>query len=168
MKTAALTILSAILFLPCAAFAQMQTLGAKDTWAAAKFSAEETKQIIAGAEQSAFDTPDSWETELRVRRMDLGGTQGIIAQGTKLLCGGTGNCEIFVFRKAEGKWVSLFKADAPIADGFQLGPPSTRGIKDLTISVNSSAAASKNTVYVFDGEVYREVKKKGIVSPHDS
>lgn len=159
MRTAKVTIFSAILFFAGAAFAQMQSLGAKDTWVAARLSAEETKEIIAGAEQSAFDTPDSWETELRVRRVDLGGTPGIIAQGTKLLCGGTGNCEIFVFRKAEGKWVSLFKADAPTADGFQLGPSSTRGVKDLTISSNSSAEASKHTVYAFDGKVYEEVKK---------
>lgn len=136
--------------------AQMQSLGPKDTWAAAKLSVQEAQQIIAGAEAAAFDTPDSWEKELRIRRVDLGGSPGIIALGTHLLCGGTGNCEIFVFRKAEGKWVSLFKSDAPIAEGFQLGPSSTHGIKDLTVSMNSSAAKSESVVYKFDGHFYQQ------------
>lgn len=35
----------------------------------------------------------------------------------------------------------------------------THGIKDLAISSNSSAEAGKHTVYAFDGEVYKEVKK---------
>lgn len=70
------------------ALPQMQSLTAKDTWAAAKLSPAEIQQITAAVEDSAFDTPDSWEQELRVRRVDLGGGPGI-AQGTKLLCGGT-------------------------------------------------------------------------------
>lgn len=161
MKTARLTTFSAILFFAGAAFAQMQNLGVKDTWAAAKLSAEEAKEIIAGVEQSAFDTPDSWEKELLVKRIDWGNGPGIVARGTSLLCGGTGNCQIFVFRKINGKWTSLFGSnDAPIGDGFQFGPGVTHGIKDLIISSNSSAAPSQHMVYAFDGEVYKEVKKK--------
>lgn len=45
------------------------------------------------------------------------------------------------------------------AESFQFGPGVTHGIKDLAISSNSSAEAGKHTVYAFDGEVYKEVKK---------
>jgi len=137
-------------------YAQMQSLTAKDTWAAAKFSPQEIQQITAAVEDSAFDTPNSWEQELRVRRVDLGAAPGIVAQGTSLLCGGTGNCQIFVLQKTNGKWVSLFKADAPIGDSFELGPSLTRGIKDLTVTMNASAAKSGHTVYKFDGQFYQK------------
>lgn len=160
MKTAGLTVFSAILFFAGSAFAQMRNLGAKDTWAAARLSADEAEQIFAGVEQSAFDTPDSRENELLARRIDLGNGPGVLAQGTELPCGGTGNCEIFVFRKMNGKWISLFGSNgAPIGESFQFGPGVTHGIKDLAISSNSSAEAGKHTVYAFDGEVYKEVKK---------
>lgn len=140
---------------------QMQSLGPKDTWAAAKLSAAEIKEITSEVEQSASDTPDSWEKELLVRRIDLGNGPGIVAQGTSLLCGGTGNCQVFVLRKTNGKWVSLFGSnDAPIAESFQFGPGVTHGIKDLTISMNSSAETSARTMYKFDGTLYRAVKGK--------
>lgn len=148
----------------CSGFAlsQMQTLTAKDTWAAAKLSAREIQQITAAVEDSAFDTPDSWQDELRVRRVSLGATEsGIIAQGTKLLCGGTGNCQVFVLDKINGKWVSLFGTEqAPIAESFQLGPEVTHGIKDLTIIANSSAESSTRATYKFDGKVYHAAEKK--------
>ena len=139
----------------------MQSLTAKDTWAAAKLSAPEIRQITAAVEDSAFDTPDSWQDELRVRRVDLGAAPGLVAQGTKLLCGGTGNCQIFVLQKINGKWVSLFGTEqAPIAEGFQLGPEVTHGIEDLTVIANTSAESSTRATYKFDGKIYRVTKRK--------
>jgi len=139
-----------------AAFAQMQSVGLNETFSFAKLSAKEVQEIIAGVEKSAFDTPDSWEKELRVRRVDLGNAPGVVVRGTALLCGGTGNCQIWVFRSVSGKWVSLFgDAGAPVAEGFQLGPTATQGIKDLTISANVSAEGAKRTTYKFEGKVYR-------------
>lgn len=136
--------------------AQTNSLGPTDTWAAAKLSAQEAQQIIAGAEQSAFDSLDSWQTELRVKRVDLGSSPGIIAQGTRRLCGGTGNCQIFAFRKAQDTWISLFEGDAPIGESFQLGPATTHGIKDLTVVANSGAATRERAVYKFDGRFYQK------------
>jgi hypothetical protein len=128
----------------------------KDTFAAAGLTAKEVHEITDGVEQSAYDTPDSWASELRVRRVDLGSVPGMVVQGTKLLCGGTGNCQTWVFRKAEGKWVSMFGGDqAPLADSFQFGPTSTSGVKDFTISANSSAEGSHRVIYKFDGKLYR-------------
>jgi hypothetical protein len=79
-----------------------------------------------------------------------------VLQGTNLLCGGTGNCQLFVFRKANDKWVSLFGGDqAPLAESFQLGPTVTRGIKDLTVVTNTSAVTSQRVNYKFDGKIYQ-------------
>jgi len=156
MRLSGFQLSAAILLCASSALAQAHGLAAKDTFAAAGLSAKEIREITDGVEQSAFDTPDSWESELRVRRVDLGNLSGIVVQGTKLLCGGTGNCQTWVFRKAEGKWVSMFDgAQAPIADSFQLGPTSTGGVKDFTITANTSAKASHRVTYKFDGKLYR-------------
>lgn len=151
-----LLMFNAILVCAPLAISQMQTLGPKDTVAAARLSAKEIQEIVAQVEQSAYDTPDSWESELRVQRVELGTSPGIIVQGSKLLCGGTGNCQTWVFRKAAGKWICLMAKDqVPIAEGFSLGPHVTAGIKDFSISANTSAESGKNITYKFDGEFYR-------------
>lgn len=151
-----LLMFNAILVCAPLAISQMQTLGPKDTVAAARLSAKEIQEIVAQVEQSAYDTPDSWESELRVQRVELGTSPGIIVQGSKLLCGGTGNCQTWVFRKAAGKWISLMAKDqVPIAEGFSLGPHVTAGIKDFSISANTSAESGKNITYKFDGKFYR-------------
>jgi hypothetical protein len=70
-------------------------------------------------------------------------------QGTNLLCGDTGNCQLFVFRKANDKSVSLFGGDqAPLAESFQLGPIFTRGIKGLTVVTNTSADSTARKLQV--------------------
>ena len=145
-----------ILFFANPALSQTQSLGPKDTFAAARLSAKEIHEIVEGVEPSAYDIPDSWNKELRVRRVNLGGSPGIVVQGSKLLCGGTGNCQTWVFRKANNKWVSLFRNEqAPIAESFQLGPGVTHSIKDFEIVANSSAGAGERVTYKFDGMFYR-------------
>jgi hypothetical protein len=138
------------------ALAQMESLGPKDPLAAAHVSAKEIREIIAGVKKSAYDIPKSWSTELRLRRVDLGNGPGIVVQGTSLLCGGTGNCQIWVFRKANVNWVSMFANDQTIlAEGFNFGPAVTHHIKDLTIVTNLSADESNRVTYKFDGSLYR-------------
>jgi len=156
MKLGPLLILNMLLLCASPAISQMQNLGPKDTSAAAQLSAKEMQEIVEAAEQSAYDTPDSWESELRVRRVDLGASPGIIVQGSKLLCGGTGNCQTWVFRRAEEKLISLMAKDqVPIAEGFSLGPNVTNGIKDFSISNNTSVDSGKSITYKFDGKFYR-------------
>lgn len=138
------------------AVAQMESLGAKDSLAAAKLSAKEIREIIAAVKESAYDVPKSWSAELRLARIDLGNSPGIVVQGTSLLCGGTGNCQIWVFRKANSNWLSMFaNGQAILAEGFNFGPAVTHHIKDLTIVTNSSAEESKRVKYKFDGRLYR-------------
>src|SRR4051794_35444959 len=130
---------------------EWQSLGPKDTFAGARLSAEEVRQIIQVVEPSAFDTPESWTSELRVRRVDLGASPAVVLQGSKLLCGGTGNCQVFVLRKTHKRWASLFgEEQGPIAEAFQFGPTETNGIKDFSIEANSSASGSRRVTYKFD------------------
>jgi len=103
-----------------ASFATAKTLGTADTFAAAKLTQEEVSQLIPALEQLAYDTPDSWNTELRAKRIDLGSSPGLVLEGTNLLCGGTGNCQIFVFRRVNDRWISLFQGQAPICEGLYI------------------------------------------------
>jgi hypothetical protein len=156
MNISAVVLLSAVFFLAKPAVTEMQSLGAKDTFNAIGLSAKEVQEIVEEVEHSAYDTPDDWKKELRVRRVDLGNSPGMMVQGSKLLCGGTGNCQTWVFRKADNKWMSLFPNDlVPIAESFRLGPGVTGGIKDFTIVANSSAEAGQTVTYKFDGKFYR-------------
>jgi hypothetical protein len=135
--------------------AQIMSLHERDTVAATKLSAIEIAEIINAVKKSAYDVPKSWSAELRFRRVDLGIGAGIVVQGTSLLCGGTGNCQIWVFRKAKANWVSLFKNDqAVLADAFQFGPTQTHHIKDLTVATNLSAEETRRVTYKFDGRRY--------------
>ena len=64
----------------------------------------------------------------------------------------------WVFRKANNKWVSLFRNEqAPIVESFQLGPAVTHNIKDFEIVTNSSAGGGERVTYKFDGMFYRIV-----------
>jgi hypothetical protein len=148
-------ILGALSVCSTAASAQMKILGERDTVAAAKLSAIEIDEIINAVKKSAYDVPKSWRAELRFRRVDLGIGPGIVVQGTRLLCGGTGNCQMWVFRKARAKWVSLFKNDQTIlAEGFEFGPALKHHVKDLTVSTNFSADETRRVTYKFDGRRY--------------
>jgi hypothetical protein len=156
MRNRSFAVLAVVLGLVVGVRSQMQSLSQKDSFGAAKLSAKETHEILDGVEQSAYDTPDSWEAELRLRRVNLGDTPGIVVQGTSMLCGGTGNCQTWVFRKTSDRWVSMMAGDqAPIASGFEFGTTFTHGIRDFTITSNSSAAASKRVTLKFDGKFYQ-------------
>jgi hypothetical protein len=137
-------------------FAQTQQLTANDTFAGAALSRTEIREIIDAVEKTAYDIPDSWTTELRARRVSLGSAPGLAVQGSNLLCGATGNCQTWIFRSFRSRWIPLFESDqAPIAEGFQLGPQITNGIKDCTIVANSSAEIGSRVTYKFDGKAYR-------------
>ncbi len=134
-------------------------LGPKDTFTAARLSDFEIKQITSETEASAFDTPESWREELRVRRVHLGDAAGLVVQGSKFLCGATGNCQTWIFRKKGDQWKSLFTGyEPPIVEGFRLGPTITNGIPDLTVWSNTSAETSRKATYKFDGNKYRPIE----------
>ena len=141
------------------AFALTGHLRNEETLAKLGLPQAELKQVISGVEAAAYDSPDSWEKELRARRVSLGAAPGLVLRGTDLLCGATGNCQIFVFRRVGDKWLALFEGEqAPVVEGFSFGPGLAQGIKDLHVISNSSADKSAQATYRFDGKFYRAVK----------
>jgi hypothetical protein len=136
----------------------MDHLKAKETLQAAKLSSPEIKQICEQLEATSFDVPDSWETELRGRRVSLGNEEGLVIQGTELLCGGTGNCQTWVLGRSSGKWLTMFKDQAPIASAFGFQPETHSGHKNFVVAANSSADAENYIIYHFDGQFYRQTQ----------
>lgn len=134
----------------------LKDLNANETFRAAKLTGSEQKQIIDQVENSSFDVPDSWETELRVRRISLGEANGLIIRGSKLLCGGTGNCETWIFRNSSGKWLNMFEQEAPIVSGLGFEQEASGGIKNLLASANTSAETERRILFTFDGRIYRQ------------
>jgi hypothetical protein len=132
-------------------------VGDKETFSAARLTAEDQKDILAQVEGTSFDVPDSWSAELRVRRISLGTSQGLIIRSTRLLCGGTGNCQTWVFRRTNARWRIMITGDAPI--GASIGfVRHAKKIRDLIVTTNQSAEVEVRTRYVFDGEFYRETE----------
>ena len=132
----------------------MDHLKASETLQAAKLSSSEVKQICEQLETTSFDLPDSWERELRGRRVSLGNEDGLVIQGTELLCGGTGNCQTWVLRRSNGKWLAMFKGQAPIASAFGFQPEAHAGHKNFVIVANSSADTENYIIYHFEGQFY--------------
>jgi hypothetical protein len=66
------------------AASQGESLGPNDTFRAAQLTKKEVEELLRQVEDSAFDTADDRQSELRVRRVDLGRTAGIIIQRTTL------------------------------------------------------------------------------------
>jgi hypothetical protein len=71
------------------------------------------RQITAQIEKTSFDAPDSWEQELRIRRVALGQADVLVVRGTSLLCGATGNCQAWVFLRSQQQWRNLIQGPAP-------------------------------------------------------
>jgi hypothetical protein len=139
-----------------ATFPPLIRLQESDTFRVARLTPSEQQQVFEEVAEISFDTPDSWESELLVRRVKLGGLEeGLVLQGTRLLCGATGNCETFVLRRMNSKWIALFEKEAPIASGFGFAQESRNGIKNFVVAANLSAESERYTVYAFDGKFYK-------------
>jgi hypothetical protein len=163
LQTLALALV-AYLVVMGASFAQpiqlpaMQSLKDRETFQEARLSSAEMAQIFEQVEQTSFDYPDSWRSELRVRRLSLGDTDGLVIQGTKLLCGGTGNCQTWVFRRSHERWISMFQHQAPIISSFGFADKTTHGVRDLAMLAHASAETTACSVFAFDGNFYRETE----------
>src|SRR5262249_29962248 len=126
-----------------------------ETAQAAKLTAVEMTAVVEELDKTSFDTPESWDAEARVRRVTLGaGVDGLVVQGSKLLCGATGNCQTWVFRAMRGRWKNLLRDQAPLADAFGFQGEVTRGVRNLVLDANVSAAVSRRTIFAFDGSSY--------------
>lgn len=132
-------------------------LRSTETLARAGLTSAEQQQILKQLEVTSFDAPDSWPAELRVRRVSLGGVAGLVVRATQLLCGGTGNCQAWVFRREQDGWLNMFEGEAPVVSsvGFMR---QTGVVQDLVVTANLSAEREHWTRYRFDGKVYRRTE----------
>jgi hypothetical protein len=138
--------------------AAVPALSDQETLPAAPLSAGDIDEIIGQVEETSFDTAEDWHAELRARRLRLGDGDGLLVRGTRLLCGGTGNCQTWLFRRVEGKWRGLFADQAPIGEGIAFAGERHGGLPDVVIDAHVSASASERTVFAFDGRFYRAAK----------
>src|SRR5207245_11550014 len=60
----------------------LKDLNDKETFSAARLSRAEEKQILEQVANTSFDSPDSWRSELRVRRLSLGQSEGLVIRAT--------------------------------------------------------------------------------------
>ena len=128
-----------------------------ETLSAARLTAAEERDILDQMERTSFDVPDSWTQEIRIRRVSLGAVEGLVVRGSYLLCGGTGNCQTWIFRRVGGRWRDAFASTAPIAASVGIGRTSAP-TKDVFLTANTSADAQSWTRYRFDGRRYRAVE----------
>jgi hypothetical protein len=129
-----------------------------ETLAAARLTAAEQRSIVEQLEATSFDVPDEWSREVRVRHIELGTVQGLLIRGTDRLCGGTGNCQTWIFTHAgSSRWLNGFESEAPIAASVGLDSAAAP-IKDLVLTTNRSADAKTWIRYRFDGHHYRETE----------
>src|ERR1700676_3630522 len=117
----------------------MHSVSEGQAFQTAKLPSTEVEGVLKQVEKTSFDYPDSWQAELRVRRVSLGDADGLIVGGTNLLCGGTGNCQTWVFRRSNGIWKAMFEQQVPIVSAFGFSNERSRGIKNLVTIAHVSA-----------------------------
>jgi hypothetical protein len=77
-------------------FPPMDYLKATETFSVAKLSTAEVQEILKQVEADIDYRPETWQDELRIRRVRLGSVDGLVLQGLQALCGVTGNCTTWV------------------------------------------------------------------------
>ena len=89
----------------------MDYLKAAETFSVAKLSGAEVQEILKQVEADVDYRPaGSWQDKLRIRRVRLGSVDGLVLQGLHDLCGATGNCTTWIFRRERGHWLRYFSA----------------------------------------------------------
>jgi hypothetical protein len=152
---------AALLMLAQACLAQEENLQAQpvlvnQTANEAGIPAPELNRIVAVLES---DPQADWERErvgeLRFRRVSLSGSDNdsiIVRSISRQDCGATGNCPVWVFRGAAQELEPVL-SDAWV-DSVRLAETAERGVRDLVLSANKSAASSTITVFAFNGKSY--------------
>jgi hypothetical protein len=129
----------------------------QDTFSKAGLTQADQQQILKQVEITSFDVPNSWLSELRVARISLGTSAGLVVRGSQLLCGGTGNCQTWVFRRENSSWLNMFDGEAPVVSRAGLVRQNA-GVRDLVTTAHLSAEREQWTQYRFDGHLYRRTE----------
>ena len=82
-------------------------------------SDEQRGEIISQVSASSPDSPEDWNSELRVRRVIVAGHPYLLVRGSRFLCGATGNCQTWLFRWIKGKWLSVIRGEPPLVSDLR-------------------------------------------------
>lgn len=138
-----------------------------DTFVESGLRSAARKEIFENVALTAYDTPESWDAELRVRRETLGPWHVAVVRGTSRLCGATGNCQTWVFRLDGKHWINVIAAgQAPIVDGLSLTRAGRNRPWRLVTRTRISAQESRFAEYRFDGRLFQ--RTRCLVSAVDS
>jgi hypothetical protein len=148
-------------------FPPMDYLKAAETFSVAKLSAAEVQEILKQVEADVDYRPKSWQDELSIRHVRLGLVDGLVLQGLHDLCGATGNCTTWVFRRERGHWASLFFDYPPSAQGFGFEQQAKHGIRNLVTTEHDSAFEHVFTVWSFNGKAYEPNRCYDVIYPAD-
>ncbi|HET9401221.1 MAG TPA: hypothetical protein VFO34_09735 [Candidatus Acidoferrales bacterium] len=99
------------------------------------------------------------EEELIAMHLDLGEgvEKGLVVQGGEKLCGATGNCAMWFFRKIGDKWKSLQFEEGEggtLASMFEAVPPKHNGLFELILGSHFNAFEVPFAQLWFDGQKY--------------
>lgn len=131
----------------------------EDTFVDSGLKAAARKEIFDAVAVTAYDTPDSWDAELRVHRQRVGPWFVAVVRGTSLLCGATGNCQTWLFRLDGKHWVYVIAAgQAPIIDGLSLTRAGRGRPWRLVTRAHVSAEERRFAEYRFDGRVFQRTR----------
>ena len=169
--SAAVSLLALLAAVPAIAatidFAPLALPDEGDTFVASGMRIAARKEIFAQVAATAYDTPDSWDAELRVRRSRIGPWHVAIVRGTSLLCGATGNCQTWVFRLDGKHWTNVVAAgQAPIVSGLSLTKAGRGRPWRLATAAHVSATDSRFVEYSFDGHLFQ--RRRCLVGPVNS
>jgi len=146
-----LAVLAAALAAAQSELPQARFLPVGDTFRDAGIPPAQIRQITALVEKTSFDAPDSWEQELRIRRVALGQADVLVVRGTDLLCGATGNCQAWVLLRSRQQWRNLIVGVGPLASGLGFEGQVSNGFKNLVLVTNAGGQKHRYTRYRFDG-----------------
>ena len=125
-------------------------------------SQQEISDLLSMVLSTGLDDEDmrsaaALRKELDGRHIDMGegADKGLILQGTHTLCGATGNCATWLFRRAGTTWKLLGpRNSAPLAASFGFTATKHNNLRNLVIFNNTSAGSGTVEVWQFNGTVY--------------
>ena len=115
---------------------------------------------IAGKGGEDMPTTKDMEEELLATHLDLGegAENGLVVQGSEKLCGATGNCQMWFFRKLAGKWTQVkFEDDegsGVLASMYAAVAPKHDGLYELILGSHFNAFEVPLAQLWFDGKKY--------------
>ncbi|HVE58620.1 MAG TPA: hypothetical protein VNB22_17430 [Pyrinomonadaceae bacterium] len=110
-----------------------------------------------------FDVDADCSEMLELQKTDLNGDgqKEFILWGSNLkLCGGTGNCHIWIYEKKKGKYKLLLQSVAynDASKWFEPKKAKSNGYRNILLKTHSTAAETTYQFYKFNGAKYVEYK----------